>query len=249
MYPYVHIGPLSLPSYGLCLVAGAALALLLLLCTWRFRAIARSDAYYTAIYAAIGGIIGAKLLYLIVELPSILENPRVLLGMLLGGAVFYGGLIGGIAGGLVYVRRYQTSVLDTADVLLPPLALAHAFGRVGCFLAGCCYGMACDSPISVIYPPGSYPPSGVPLLPTQLMEAAFLLLLCVFLVLRLKKSSKRGEIAGLYALLYGVWRFFIEFFRDDPRGALWIFSTSQLISLLLIPLGLFLLLRKEKPAP
>ena len=248
MHPYVEIGSLHIPSYGLCLVAGALFAFLLLLYTWRFRAVSRDDAYYTAIYAVIGGLIGAKLLYLIVELPSILENPKILLGMIFGGAVFYGGLIGGIVGGFLYTRRYKTNVLDTADVLLPSLALAHAFGRVGCFFAGCCYGMACDSPISVVYPEGSYPPAGVPLLPTQLMEAAFLLLLCGFLVLRLKKSARRGEIAGWYALLYGVWRFVIEFFRSDPRGSVWIFSTSQLISLALIPVGIFLLLRAKKAA-
>ncbi|MEN6472360.1 MAG: prolipoprotein diacylglyceryl transferase [Clostridiaceae bacterium] len=246
MYPYVRIGPVSMPSYGLCLVTGALLAFLLLLYTRRFRGVKRDDIYHTAIYAVIGGLIGAKLLYLIVELPAILRTPAILLSMILGGAVFYGGLIGGVAGGLIYTRRYKTSVLDTADVLLPSLALAHAFGRVGCFFAGCCYGMACDSPISVVYPPGAYPPPGIPLLPTQLMETAFLLLLCLFLTLRLKKSKKSGEIAGFYALLYGVWRFIIEFFRGDPRGSLWIFSTSQLISLALIPLGLFLLLREGK---
>lgn len=228
------------------MVTGALFAFLLLLYTVRFRPVRRDDVFYTAIYAVIGGLVGAKLLYLLVELPAIFENPKVLLGMIAGGTVFYGGLIGGIVGGLLYTRRYKTSVLCTADVLLPSLALAHAFGRVGCFFAGCCYGMACDSPISVVYPPGSYPPSGIPLLPTQLMEAAFLLLLCLFLLLRLKKSKKGGEIAGWYALLYGVWRFVIEFFRADPRGSLSIFSTSQLISVALIPFGLWLLLRKDK---
>lgn len=244
MYPYIHIGNFSMPTYGLCLVTGAVLAFLLLRYTWRFRKITRNDAIYTAFYAVIGGLIGAKLLYLIVELPAIFDNPKLLLGMIFGGAVFYGGLIGGVIGGLIYTRRYKTSVLDTADVLLPSLVLAHAFGRVGCFFAGCCYGMVCESPISVTYPSGGFAPSGVPLLPTQLMEAAFLLLLCAFLVFRLTKSKKSGEIAGYYALLYGVWRFVIEFFRSDPRGSLWIFSTSQLISLILIPLGIYLLFRK-----
>lgn len=244
MHPFIHIGNLSIPTYGLCLVAGALLAFLLLRYTWRFRKITRNDAIYTAFYAVIGGLIGAKLLYIIVELPAIIENPRILLGMIFGGAVFYGGLIGGIIGGVLYTRRYKTGVLDTADVLLPSLVLAHAFGRVGCFFAGCCYGMVCESPISVTYPPSGFAPAGIPLLPTQLMEAAFLLLLSAFLVLRLTKSKKSGEIAGLYALLYGVWRFIIEFFRSDPRGSLWIFSTSQLISLIFIPLGIYLLLRK-----
>ncbi len=245
MHPYIHIGSFSIPTYGLCLVAGALLAFLLLNYTWRFREIRRDDAIYTAFYAVIGGLIGAKLLYLIVELPAIIENPKILLGMIFGGAVFYGGLIGGIAGGVLYTRHYKTDVLDTADALLPALALAHAFGRVGCFFAGCCYGMVCESPISVTYPLGGFAPAGVPLLPTQLMEAAFLLLLCLFLTLRLKKSKKRGEIGGWYALLYGVWRFVIEFFRSDPRGSLWIFSTSQIISFFLIPLGIYLLLHKR----
>ena len=243
MHPFIKLGPLALPTYGLLMVAGALSAFLLLLHTWRFRAVRRDDAYYAAIYAVIGGLIGAKLLYVIVELPYILQNPAALLDMLTGGAVFYGALIGGVIGGVLYVRRYKTSIPDTADVLLPSLALAHAFGRVGCFFAGCCYGMECDSPISVVYPAGGYPPAGVPLLPTQLMEAAFLLLLTAFLVWRLHKSKKTGEIAGWYALLYGAWRFIIEFFRSDPRGAVGMLSTSQFISMFLIPLGVLLLVR------
>lgn len=245
MCPFIKAGPFSIPTAGISILIGAFLAFLLLRFTWKYRTVPRSDIFYTALYAVIGGIIGSKLLFIITEIPAIIKNPQILLELMMGGAVFYGGLIGGLAGSLIYSRQYKTSIMESWDVFAPSMALAHSFGRLGCFFTGCCYGMEYHGPLSVVYPPGSYPPSGIPLLPTQLIEAAFLLLLAIFLLIRLSRSRHPGGTSGLYLVIYAVWRFIIEFFRADPRGSVWFLSTSQLVSLLLLPLGLYLLIRTK----
>lgn len=242
MHPYFTLLGLHIPAYGAMLAAGVVVMLLLLRVTPKYRDIKRSDAYYCVIYAGVGALIGAKLLYLLVELPAIIQNPSLLLGMLAGGAVFYGGLIGGFAGGIHYARRYRLPALALGDVILPPLALGHALGRVGCFLAGCCYGAPHGGRFSVTYPEGGIAPAGVPLLPAQLMEAAFLVLLCAALLLILRATRERpGVVWGWYMVLYGAWRFSIEFFRADPRGGFAGLATSQWISLALLPAGMLLL--------
>lgn len=247
MYPYITILGKTLPSYGLCMAAGVGFALLLLLYTSRLRSISLSDALTCAIFAIVGGLAGAKILYLIVELPNLIADPSRLLGALTGGFVFYGGLIGGIVGGWLYTHSHKISFFDMADAAMPPVALGHAFGRLGCFLAGCCYGKACDSPFSVVFPEGSFAPAGIPILPTQLFESVFVFFLAAILFLILQYAKKPGRPMAWYLILYGVWRFFIEFLREDPRGAVGSLSTSQFISLFLIPAGILLLFVKIKP--
>ena len=247
MLPYLHVLGKDIPTYGLCMAVGVGFAVLLSLYTHKLRGLNLNDVLTCAIYAIVGGLVGAKLLYLVVELPNLIENPKSILGALMGGFVFYGGLIGGVIGGFLYTHRHGIPFFDMADVYMPSVALGHAFGRLGCFFAGCCYGRACDSPLSVIYPEGGIAPAGIPLLPTQLFEAIFVLLLAGVLLLILRYAKKPGRPMAWYLILYGIWRFFIEFFREDPRGAVGALSTSQFISLLLIPIGLLLLfMRRSK---
>jgi len=173
---------------------------------------------------------------------EILADPRYLLHTLREGFVFYGALIGGLGGVAVYALRKKLPFFSLTDYFIPGLVLGHAFGRVGCFFAGCCYGTACDTPISIVFPAGGAAPAGVPLLPTQLMESAFLFLLCAFLVWRLAKKKPFGTVSGWYMALYGVWRFAIEFFRNDERGFVGALSTSQFISIFVFLGGVALLL-------
>lgn len=238
MYPSINIGQISIPTYGLCAAVGMLSAFLLLLYTHKRRELNKDAAFTCSFVAIISGLIGSKLLYFIVELPAIISNPSFLKDALTGGFVFYGGLIGGIIGGWIYCAVKKLPVLAVADAYAAPLTLGQAFGRIGCFMAGCCYGMRCDSPLCVVFPSGSAAPAGVPLLPTQLMEAAFLFVLTAALVLILKRVKLRGIVTGVYLIAYGVWRFIIEFFRDDYRGGIGALSTSQIISLVLVPVGI-----------
>lgn len=246
MQPFIDIFGLHIATYGLLAMTGTLLGLGLLALTAKWRGLQRSDAMYGAVYALIGGLIGAKLLYIIVELPHILAQPNILESMIFSGFVFYGGVIGGVIGAWRYSHRYRVSLTRMFDVYAAPIALGQAIGRVGCFFAGCCYGMQVDSPFSVIYPEGSFAPSGVPILATQLMESAFLLILVAILLVLLRKTKRLGLVSGVYLVGYGVWRFIIEFFRSDERGGFWGLSTSQWISFLIVAGGVALLVYAPK---
>ena len=116
------------------------------------------------------------------------------------------------------------------DLAIPAVAAAQGCGRIGCVLAGCCYG--CESRfLGVIFPEGSIAPAGIPLLPTQLISSAGDLIIALVLVLYARKSKIKGNVGALYLLLYGIGRFGIEFFRNDVRGSVGVLTTSQFISI------------------
>lgn len=248
MYPAIEIFGFTLHTYGLCVLVGGILGILIAMWAGKKYGLTKLDILLFGMYAIIAGFIGAKLLYIIVEWDSVWQHPEALLT---GGFVFYGGAIGGILGGWIYVKQYRKMsklyLIEFLDVAAPAIAIGQAFGRVGCFLAGCCYGAPTDSPLGVCYPEGGIAPAGVKLLPTQLFETAFLLVFTVVLLIIIKKSKKRGTALAIYFIGYGVWRFIIEFFRSDPRGSVGALSTSQFISLFIVALGVIILvLRKVK---
>ena len=196
--------------------------------------------FYTAIGAIVFGFFAAALFQ---ATYNYIENPRA--GFSLGGGItFIGGLIGGtlffLAIYFLLRKRYDTPL--TAVVTLAPcmITVAHAFGRVGCFFAGCCYGKRTDGVLGVQFPGFRYK-----VLPTQLWEAIFLFLLfglCSYLYL--KKDFRHNM--SVYLIGYGAWRFGLEFLRDDARGKLLgALSPSQFWSLVMIAVGagLYVLLR------
>jgi phosphatidylglycerol:prolipoprotein diacylglycerol transferase len=228
--------------YGVMSAVGMLAAFILLGFTRKHTRFSEDQALSAAIWAIVMGFIGAKVLYWIVELDRIIADPSFLLHTLREGFVFYGALIGGLLGVAIYAATKKLPFFSLTDYFIPALVIGHAFGRIGCLFAGCCYGMECVSPISIVFPAGSAAPAGVPLLPVQIMESAFLFLLCAFLVWRLKKQKPFGTVSGWYMVLYGAWRFTIEFFRSDARGAVGVLSTSQFISIFVLLGGVALLL-------
>jgi phosphatidylglycerol:prolipoprotein diacylglycerol transferase len=244
MYPVIHILNYSIPTFGILFLIGVGAAFLLALKTAKKYAIPTMDAMFFGLFAIIGGVLGAKLLYIIVVLPSFFANPETaLIKLMTGGAVFYGGLIGGILGGFLYTQVYHLDPIQYFDMAVPCLALAQAFGRIGCFFNGCCYGIPYEGFGAVHYPVGSYPPSGIGLFPAQLSESFFLFILTLVLVLVLSKSNIAGFTTGIYLSAYGIFRFIIEFFRSDPRGNILFLSTSQVISLFIFLLGFLFIFR------
>lgn len=154
-------------------------------------------------------------------------------GEVFGGAVFYGGLLGGLlTAAIVYKKQKLTP--EYADVGACAIPLFHFFGRIGCFLTGCCYGVECSFGFVYKYAVDSAA-NGVRRFPVQLLEAGFNLFLFFLLFSLLKKGRLRGRLLRLYLLLYPAFRFADEFLRGDViRGRLWIFSTSQWISLIIL---------------
>lgn len=197
-------------------------------------------------HAVVFGFLGAKILYVFVNIKVFLESPIEILGS--SGFVVYGGIAAGIIAGIFYCRRKNLSFLEHFDLLAPEVAIAQGFGRIGCHLAGCCYGKITDSKFAVIFPPGSMAPAGVPLIPVQLISAVgdFIITLILLLLSERKKGlfSKKGSIAAVYIMLYSVGRFIVEFFRNDNRGSIGILSTSQFLSLFFAAAAIIMLSKR-----
>lgn len=252
MLPFIHVFGLSIPMYGICMFVGVAFGMTLVHILRKHLALSEDDFYSAIIWTILGGMIGAKLLYLIVEFRQIIENPGFLLNSITSGFVYYGGLIGAFLGFFFFSLRKKQTFLLYSDMFLPAIALGMVFGRIGCFLAGCCYGLITDSPLGVVFPnlEGTVVPYGTKLLPTQLFESAFCLLLFVALFFIFKKQKRHGLSTSVFCIGYGCWRFFIEFFRGDVRGNVGVLSTSQFISIFIILAGVLLLvlyLKKMTP--
>jgi phosphatidylglycerol:prolipoprotein diacylglycerol transferase len=246
MLPTLNVFGLTIPMYGVMTAVGMLAAFLLLLKTSKYIRFTEDQILSAALWAIITGFLGAKILYWLVEIKQVIANPHYLLETLREGFVFYGALIGGLGGVAIYAAKHKLPYLAFVDLFSPSLVLAHAFGRIGCFFAGCCYGMEYDCAISVVFPKGAVAPAGVPLLPTQLMESAFLFVLAFVLVRLLKKEKVFGVVTSWYMILYGAWRFFIEFFRNDERGFVGALSTSQFISIFAVAAGVLLLILVTK---
>ncbi len=248
MFFSFHFLGREIPLYGICIVLGGGFATLAGVMVFRRQGWKLEDLILAETLGIAGGFLGAKLLYLAVSWRTIdwhlffrdLEYMNFVLGT---GFVFYGGLIGSFAGLLFVWKVWHIPVTDYLDKVAFCIPLAHGFGRIGCFLGGCCYGIPYDGPFSVVFPESNpYTLSGVPLFPVQLLEAAILFLLSLVLYFRAKKDGRPVFIE--YILLYAIARFLIEFLRydDEARGIWGVFSTSQWISLLLAAGSLLYLL-------
>lgn len=206
--------------------------------------------------ALVAGIVGARVFYVIEfwEAAGFSRHWLSIFRVDQGGIVFYGGFIAAVATFFVFSRMRKFSFLMALDLFAPTIAVAHVFGRIGCFLNGCCYGKACELPWRFTYPVEGYSllPAlrGVALHPVQLYEALGNVAVCLITMALLRRRHKVGAVAGLYLLLYGALRFCDEFFRGDHVDFdpfLHFFTPAQVLCLLvIIPAGLFFLLRKEQ---
>lgn len=231
MHPFFDLGGVRLPAYGtmvaLGVLIGAAIFFVRLPRAQRKRAAGVLGA------AAVGALVGAKGIYLLTA-PQGLSLAQ----KLLSGFVFYGGLLGGLAGGAVACRALRLGAVGLLDAAAPAIAIGHGIGRVGCFLAGCCYGRPMPPPFGIVMPEALGAPHDVALFPVQLLEAALNILLGVFLLLYSGKPREEGRTSGLYLMLYAVVRFSLEFLRYDAvRGFAGALSTGQWMSLGALALG------------
>ena len=255
MYPEIfHLS--FLHTYGV-LVALAFLAGLWIAARLGKREGLNADSLTNlVIYCALAAIGGAKLMMFVVD-PRYRQNPAEIFTVdtLRAAGVFYGGLIAALAVACWYMRKAGLPAWRTADVCAPGIALGHGIGRLGCFSAGCCWGVQCHLPWAVTFrsPVAAEivgVPLNVPLHPTQLYEALSEFAIFALLYWRIGKPHRRGAIIMLYLLLYGAVRFVVEFFRYHEQGNLWgtPLDTSQWISLGLCAAGAaWLLMRRGTP--
>lgn len=240
----LHIGPLTIYGYGLMIAIGIVAAYQVLVTRAEKRQIERTHITAITGWGLLGGFLGAKLLYWITQGSNVIENPEMLWDLSTG-FVVYGGILGGIFAGLIYCRKKGLNFLQHLDLFVPSLALAQGFGRIGCLLAGCCYGEEAHGWFGITFHNSELAPNDVKLFPTQIFESVFSFGIFFVLIYLAKRKRMNGFIASLYLLLYSLGRFIIEFYRGDIiRGSVGVLSTSQFIALLVFAITFLILLVK-----
>ena len=254
MFPVlIRLGPVEIPTYGVLLAIGIALALYTASRRAHLVGLSGDRIADLGLWVVLWGLAGAKLLLVVTD-PSYLSSLHAFWGLVRAGGVFYGGLIAAVIAAVILLRRYQLPFLPVADVLAPSIALGHFFGRMGCFSAGCCYGAPTSEPWAVVFTnPIAHQVSGtplnVPIHPTQLYEGVFNLLNYFFLAWLFRRGLPKGTVIGAYLVTYGIARFIIEFYRGDAdRGFVFggLLSTSQAIAAVAVPVGIALIVLAAK---
>lgn len=240
------IGPLTVHGYGLMIGIGVLCALLIGSYRAKKKGLSEDVVFSVVLCGVIFGFLGAKLLYVFSNFKHFLKDPfEILLSG--SGFIVYGGIIFGVISCIIYCKIKKVSFSKYFDLLMPSVAIAQGFGRIGCFLAGCCYGRPTDSIFGVVFPPSSLAESGIKLIPTQLMSSGGNFIIALLLILYAKKTRKTGRVAALYLILYGIGRFIIEFFRHDFLIKSSVLTTAQLMSIGSIILGLALFFMYKVP--
>jgi phosphatidylglycerol:prolipoprotein diacylglycerol transferase len=250
MHPILfEIGNWPVYSYGVLLALAYLAGLQLAVVRARRRQIDATKVMDLGIYLIIAALVGAKLMLVAVDFDYFRSQPRELLSLVRAGGVFYGGLLAALGVGLWLVRRYKLDAWTVADLTAPGIALGHVVGRIGCLLAGCCYGRPTDVPWAITFTnPAAATnvgtPLNTPLHPTQLYDAGAELLIMILLLLTERRGRQfAGRTFWLYMLLYAISRYIVEIYRGDERGIIAGMATSQFVSILIVPLAIIMLLR------
>ena len=265
MHPVLfNLGPIVISSFGVMMVSA------FLISNYLIKKDVMKAGYDSKIgdeiifRAAIGGVLGAKLYYIIENIPTGvgIENLQGLADIFMGlftlniikisfgiqnfgsGLVFLGGLIGGLIFVTHYVYKNNLSWLIVADWVAPYLALGHGIGRIGCFLVGDCYGIPSNLPWACSFPDG-LPPTDIAVHPTQLYEMSAYFIIFIYLTFLKNKRFYKGQIMFEYLFLAGFARFMVEFIRTNPKY-LFGLSGAQHISILMMIVGIYFMYVKRK---
>lgn len=236
--------------YGLMIVIGIAVAAFIAYIQIKKFHLNWNDFLIISSTSGLFCIIGAKILYILLSIHAIdidkLKNLSYISTLMNGGFVFWGGLIGVFPALYLCQKKFGIYVSEYLQYCTCCIPIAHGFGRIGCYLVGCCHGIPYDGCFSIIYSNSLYAPNGVLLFPVQLLETFCEFIIGLFLLLSCKKQTGTSSIIT-YIMLYSVMRFFLEYLRGDfIRGNLYGFSTSQIISTLAFIIGLGTALYKKR---
>ncbi len=232
MFPKIcTIGPFTVYSYGLMLAVAVLVCARLMIRDARRYRIAPEKIYDLVFAAVIGGIIGGRIFYILLNISFFVSHPFEIVMLHHGGLAWQGGLMGGVISTLWFIRRYRLPLAQTLDLVAPYIALGQAIGRIGCFLNGCCYGREVSWGLY-------FPVHRAHLHPTQLYAAGGLLVI-FFVLKKFRQVSKvPGQVLVLYLVLASSQRFVVEFFRADHDVAFAGLSIFQIVSILILLAGL-----------
>ena len=249
MHPILfNAGPITIYSYGVLLAAAYLAGLWLAVRRARAAGIDGNRIMDLLIWVIIAALVGAKALLFIVDFEHFTSSWEEFTTLLRSGGVFYGGLIAAILVTIYQLRKHRLALWPSADLFAPGIALGYMVGRLGCLMAGCCYGKPTEVAWAITFtdPAANFnvgTPLNIALHPTQLYEsAAGLVLLVAMLLIEKRPGAFAGRTFWSFAFGYSVLRFIIEFYRGDDRGLVFdMLSTSQFISVVLAPISLFML--------
>ena len=244
VHPYlIELGRFRLPAYGVFVTIGFMLAVYLAARRAPSEGIDGKDIYDLAFWVLLGGIVGARLYYVVQHWSYFSSRPWEALFVWKGGLAIMGGILSGALAGVAFCRRRGLDTVITFDVVAWVLPLAQAIGRIGCLFAGCCYGKPCRLPWAIVFKdPNSLGPVGVPLHPTEVYHMLSNLLVFGILTYMYPRKRFKGQILSTYLMLYPVGRFLVEFYRGDNRGYWGPLSIPQWLSIAMFLTGLSLYL-------
>ncbi len=241
MFPILfRLGPLTVHTYGFLVALGVALGIWFVYVQAKKQGLEASRIADAGFYIILVSLIGAKLILFFGNFSYYTSYPGELLSLARSGGVFQGGLVFGVVFALLYFRRHRLPTWKVADLAGPALALGHAFGRIGCFMAGCCYGRDCEAPLGVVFK-SQYAhdltgiPIGRPVYPVQLFEAGLNFLNFLVLLLILRRRTFDGQVFSFYIMNYSLIRFFTEYFRGDHSDLAFLFRGSTPFLSLTLP--------------
>ncbi len=275
MHPILaHFGDnFFIGTYGLMIAIGMIAALSVVSWLGKRKRIDPDVFVNLTILAVVSGFIGARILFIIVGFDDFIDDPMAMIFSRTG-FVFLGGFIAAVSSLSWYVLSRKLDYWLLADIAAPGVALAHGFGRIGCHLAGCCFGGVCESHLGTTFPKVTLPDGeywqinpwfdhyykglipeesvhSLPVWPVQLMESGALFLLTGVLVALLMYRQRKGMVFGVYLASYAVIRFSLEFLRGDADRGLWfdgLMSTSQIISIGMLAAGIAIIATSKKRA-
>lgn len=240
MHPVIfEFGPITIYSYGLMLFIAALVSLNLLLKEGQRTGYDKNTIFDLGIVILLSGIAGARILYILLNLSFYANNPKEIFMLQRGGLAIFGGIILSTAAGFIFVKIKKLDFLKITDLIIPYVALGQSIGRIGCFFNGCCYGMPCNFGIY-------FPVHGAVLIPAQLIDSFFMLILYIVLRFKQLRPHATGMILANYFMYYSVLRFFIEFIRGDSQRLFLGLTIFQYFCIFLFTLGTILFLNVWK---
>ncbi len=255
MHPILFsIGDIHIHSYGVMLAIGFMVGISLAVKEARRVGVDPEKILNLTFYILFSSIAGSRIFHCIVYYEQFIHDPLRIFKLWEGGLVFYGGFLAAIFVSILYCRVNKLNFWGVSDIMIPSVSLGLMFGRIGCFLAGCCFGKTCDAnfPLGIKFTnPLGLGVKNVPVYPTQLISAVNALVIFFILWSIRKKKTFDGMILGVFLVLYSITRSGIEIFRADPRGFVDLFgihlSESQLVSIfmMLVALYIFIFLRRK----
>ncbi len=238
MFPdLISIGPFTIHTYGFFVAVGFAVGILTAVKVGKTQGVPSQQVMDMAFVMIVWAIIGSRLFYVLINFSYYKAHPLDIIKIWQGGLVFSGGLVATAAAMLWYLRRHRLSFWTTGDLWAPSLALGQAIGRIGCFMAGCCYGRPTGSSWGLVFThPKSLAPLNIPLYPTQVFEAVSGFAVFLLLIFLHGKKKFEGQVFLWYLILHSTARLFVERFRGDERGLIpgTEMSATQLVATLIL---------------